>query len=153
MLSASFASTETGCQAVIVASGGADANVLDDRAPSTFECALNVTAADYTFAEDAVVNATLSSAVYACEEPSDTQSNITARVRFPPSSMGPLLPCHDRAVHVEHATAVKQCAQHIPPAASLPFQPCPLRPANTCMEHAYPVELAPNSVSLDASTV
>eukprot|EP00892_Ulva_mutabilis_P002904 jgi/Ulvmu1/12614/UM093_0006.1 len=79
VLANSYASKEDGCQAFIEASGGADANVLDDRAPSAFECVLNVSAADYTFAEDAVAEAVLSSTIYACEDPSDLRSNETAR--------------------------------------------------------------------------
>lgn len=59
-----------------------DANTQDDRAASTFSCELNVSAAEYEFAIDSVANASRQATIYACEEPSDYQANITARVRF-----------------------------------------------------------------------
>lgn len=102
VLAASYSSTEQGCQAFIEAAGGVDANLLDDRPSSTFECAVNVSSADVTFAQDAAVNATLTSRIFACEDPSDLRANSSAMVRsrrcWPSCSSYARAPCMRNSV-------------------------------------------------------
>lgn len=66
--------------AQIIGRAAVDANALDDRAPSTFDCNITVGANDFSFAVDAVANASKSTTFYACEDDVNFREEIVAKV-------------------------------------------------------------------------
>lgn len=83
LIEARVSAEQEGCSVAIEGNIIVDADTTDSNPPLTVDCELNTTAISTTFAQDAVAEAVSSVSVFACENGTSIQANVSAIVRSP----------------------------------------------------------------------